>query len=85
MDTVRAADLERMKKTDIRAVDRDSLVDITDVHIDEKLPRAQRFAEFMHKVGNPYCFRCGGIVVKVAFADTDITLEDRLGHYLETL
>lgn len=85
MDTVQAADLEQMKKTDICTVDRDSLVDITDIHIDEKLPRAQRFAEFMRRVGNPYCFRCGKVVVKVAFADTDATLEEQLEHYLETL
>lgn len=85
MEMVQAADLEQMKKTDICMVDRDSLVDITDIHIDGKLPRAQRFSEFMRRVGNPYCFRCGKVVVKMAFADTEATLEDRLEHYLETL
>lgn len=85
MEAVQAADLEQMKKTDVCMVDRDSLVDIKEMHIDEKLPRAQRFSEFMRRVGNPYCFRCGKVVVKVAFADTEATLEDRLEHYLGTL
>ena len=38
-----------------------------------------------NQIGNPYCYRCGKVVVKVSFAETDATLEDRLEHYLKTL
>ena len=85
MENIQAIDLEQMKNVDIQTVDRDSLVDINDVRIDGKLPREQRFAEFIHQIGNPYCYRCGKVVVKVSFADTEATLEDRLEHYLKTL
>lgn len=85
METVSRTDLQKMKQMDIGTVDRDSLVDIKDVKVDRTLPRGQRFADFLRQIGNPYCYRCGKAVVKVSFADTDATLEDRLEHYLKTL
>lgn len=85
MENIQAIDLEQMKNVDIQSVDRESLVDINEVRIDGKLPREQRLAEFIRQIGNPYCYRCGKVVVKVSFADTDATLEDRLEHYLKTL
>jgi hypothetical protein len=74
-----------MKQVDVRTVDRDTLMDIRDVQVDRTLPRGQRFADFLRQIGNPYCYRCGKAVVKISFADTDATLEDRLEHYLKTL
>ena len=77
--------LAQMKEVDLHTVNKESLVDIREVHIDGKLPREQRFEDFLRQIRNPYCYRCGKIVVKVSFSDTDATLEDRLEHYLATL
>ena len=85
MDFINKEDLERMKQVDVRTVDRDSLVDIRAVKIDESLPKEQRFADFLRQIKNPYCFRCGKTVVKLNFADTDTTLEDCLKRYLRSL
>lgn len=85
MENIQAIDFEQMKNVDIQTVNRDSLVDINDVKIDKNLPREQRLVEFIRQIHNPYCYRCGKVVVKVSFAETDITLEDRLEHYLKTL
>ena len=85
MDTIQNIDLAQMRNVDVRTVDRDSLADISKIHIDTRLPREQRLAEFIRQIGNPYCYRCGKVVVKVSFADTEATLEDRLEHYLKTL
>lgn len=85
MEQMQAIDFEQMRNVDVQTVDRDSLVDINEVQIDGKLPREQRLAEFIRQIGNPYCYRCGKVVVKVSFANTDATLEDRLEHYLKTL
>ena len=86
METVRMMeDLAQMRKVDVRTVDREGLADIGTVQIDSTLPREERFADFLRQIKNPYCYRCGKIVVKVSFADTDATLEDRLEHYLATL
>lgn len=77
--------LAQMKEVDIHTIDRESLVDIREVKIDGKLPQEQRFKDFLRQIKNPYCYRCGKIVVKVSFSDTEVTLEDRLEHYLATL
>lgn len=78
-------ELAQMREVDLQTVDRESLVDIRKVQIDERLPREKRFEDFLRQIRNPYCYRCGKIVVKVSFSDTDATLEDRLEHYLATL
>lgn len=84
MEPTMALNFEQMKNVDIRTVDRDTLVDISEVHIDKKLPREKRMEDFIRQIRNPYCYRCGKAVVKVSFADTEATLEDRLEHYLKT-
>lgn len=77
--------LAQMREVDVHTVDRDSLVDIREVQIDGKLPREKKLEDFLRQIRNPYCYRCGKLVVKVSFSDTDATLEDRLEHYLATL
>lgn len=85
METALKLQLTQMKEIDIHTVDRESLVDIREVQVDGRLPREQRFQDFLRQIRNPYCYRCGKMVVKVSFSDTDATLENRLEHYLETL
>lgn len=76
--------VEEMKNVDVRTVNRDDLVDIRDVHIDRSLPKEDRIRSFVKQIRNPYCFKCGNVVVKTRFADTDVTLEERMEHYLRT-
>ncbi len=77
--------IEEMKNVDIRTVDRDALVDIHDVKIDRTLSKEERIRRFVEQIKNPYCFKCGEVVVKMAFSDTEATLEDRMEHYLRSL
>lgn len=67
---------------DIRTVSRDELVDIREVEIDPDQPKEERIKSFVRQIRNPYCFNVGNVVVKTVFADTDVTLDDRLEHYL---
>lgn len=85
IEKLRKADLAQMKAVDVRTVDRESLMDIRKVQMNKNLPRSEQFADFLKQVKNPYCYRCGKVVVKVSFSDTGITLEDRLEHYLGSL
>ena len=77
-----ALSMEQMKDIDLRTVNRDSLRDIESVSIDASLPKEERISDFIRQIGNPYCYRHGKYVVKVSFADTGVTLEDRLASYL---
>lgn len=72
----------RTQYTDLQAVDRDSLQDIQDVSIDTTLPKEERIRDYLRQIGNPYCYRHGKYVVKVSFADSGATLEERLVAYI---
>ena len=74
--------LEEMRDVDVRTVSRDDLVDIRDVVIDQDQPKEERIKSFIRQIRNPYCFKVGNVVVKTVFADTDVTLDDLLEHYL---
>lgn len=76
--------IEEMKNMDIRTVNPDDLVDIDSVHIDRSLPKEERIRDYIRQIKNPYCFKCGDTVVKISFADTDITLDQRMEHYLRS-
>jgi hypothetical protein len=58
------------------------LVDIRDVEIDPALPKEERRKSYLRQIKNPYLYRCGDMIVRVSFADTGPTLEDRLRQYL---
>ena len=77
--------IEEMRNVDVRTVDPETLVDITSVHLDGEQPRKDRIRNFLEQIKNPYCYRVGKVVVKVSFAETDVTLEDRLEHYIRGL
>jgi len=77
--------IETLKNIDIRAVDPDTLVDIRDVRVNADLPKQERLLDFINQIKNPYCYKCGKAVVKVSFAETEATLEDRLESYLLSL
>lgn len=70
-----------IQRPDIRTVDRSNLVDISSVKIDPKLPKQERIKSFISQIGNPYCYLDGSVVVGISYADTDISLEDRLKSY----
>lgn len=73
-----------MKQIDLSAVDRDALVDIRDVKVNMALPKQERAADFIRQIGNPYCYRHGKYIVRVAFSDTEVSLEERLAGYIRS-
>lgn len=78
-------DLRKLADVDIRTVQKDTLVDIKKVKIDPGLERKERISSFMQQIKNPYCFVCGGVIVKTGFAETEDTLEEKLNEYFQSL
>ena len=68
-------EIAQMKEVDIRAVDREALVDIKDVKINTELSDTERMIDFMQQIRNPYCYLCNGMVVKTRFVGKQ-SLED---------
>ena len=85
MNTVTASALDEMSRVDIRTVDPDTLVDIREVEVDHELPREARILNFIGKIKNPYCFKHGKVIVKVGFADTEDTFENKFENYLRSV
>lgn len=78
-------DFDALRQVDVRTVDLDTLVDINDVKIDEEWPREKRIAEFVRQIKNPYCFKVGKVAVSVGFSDDQVTFEQRMEQYLQSL
>ena len=74
--------LQEMQNVNPATVDRSTLADIADVKIDSYLPRDEQIVEYLRQIKNPYVFLCSGVVVKVSFAKTSATIEDKLEEYI---
>ena len=78
-------DFDAMKSVDIRTVDPETLVDINEINIDFNLPFVEKASAYLHQIQNPYCFKCGDVIVKLSYATTDITIEDCMEGFLRSL
>ncbi|MFR5631422.1 MAG: DUF6870 family protein [Monoglobales bacterium] len=76
---------QRMKNVDIRTVDKNQLVDLNSVVIDENKPIAERIESFVQQIQNPYCFRVGDIAVKVVYKEKGPTFQQNLEDMLMSL
>ena len=77
--------IEEMKAVDVRTVDPETLVDVTQIKIDESLSKEERVAEFLRQVKNPYCFRVGNMVVKNVYSNDGVSLRERFEQFARTL
>ena len=67
------------------STDRGVLRDIRNVVIDTSQPCPVRVKAFVEQIGNPYRYLDNGVVVEVSYADTDISLQDRLLAYASSI
>ena len=77
------ATLIKLKAQSHGEIDKSTLVDIRDITIDTTLPLAEKMASFIQQIKNPYVFRYKDKVVKISFADTEVTFEERIKDYFE--
>ena len=77
--------IDEMRNIDVRTVRADQLTDRRDIVIDQKLPQRERLQQYIRQVKKPYCYMDGGVVVKVSFANTKETIEDRLEAYIRSM
>lgn len=76
-----------MSQIDVETVDKDILVDIRDVNIDLNLSIDERRKQFLEQIKNPYCFKCGDIVIKLVFSNesNSPTMEECFKEYLANI
>lgn len=72
------AELEELKKVDVRTVDISDLEDIENIEIDSSLSPRERWMDFAEKIKNPFCFICNGMVVKISYSEAKESLENKM-------
>ena len=77
--------LQQMRNLDITQVDRSTLVDIRNIHVDSSLPAAKKMQSYFEQIVNPYCFLCGDTPVRIRFVAEDRTLKQSLCDYFLSL
>ncbi len=68
--------MEKFKVIDLCNVDIKDLVDVESVTINTKLPVSERKQQFIDQVGNPYIFKCNGIIVKNTYSEDGKSLDE---------
>jgi len=77
--------LQAMKNSTNEPINKESLVDIRDVRINQELPVTDRILQFIALTKNPYLYKYGDKVVRINFAETEVTFEERMKGYFEML
>lgn len=76
--------MENLKSLDIRTVLPETLENIEDVVIDTNLSVEDRMRAFVKQIKNPYCFRCGKLVVQVEYKESGKSINECLKEYIES-
>ena len=74
--------INSMQSADIRAIDKNALVDVQDFPFDNSLSKRERIEQVIERTKNPYCFRYGDLGVQVEFTDDGPTLCELLTNFL---
>ncbi len=74
--------LQELKRVNIKEVNPEELVDISEIEIDMKRSVQKRVKEYVKQVHNPYLVRVGEYVVKIGYSDCKETLNDRMKQYI---
>ena len=74
-----------MEKITAQNAARSLLKDINDVVIDTSQPCNDRVRNYVKQIGNPYCYLDNGVVVEIGYADTQVSLRDRLLSYASNI
>lgn len=77
--------LQELKRVNIKEVNPDELVDISEIEIDTKQSVQKRVKEYVEQVNNPYLVRVGEYVVKIGYSDCKETLNDRMKQYISKI
>ena len=77
--------LQELKRANIKEVNPDELVDISEIEINTKQSVQKRVEEYVEQVHNPYLVRVGEYVVKIGYSDCKETLNDRMKQYISKI
>lgn len=74
-----------MSDFDIKKTEFSTLKDINDVVIDTSVPCKDRVKNYIRQIGDPYRYLDNGVIVEIGYADTQVSLQDRLVSYASNI
>ena len=77
--------IEAMKNTNIKTIDKSCLVDIKNVSINPYDSPEKKMKDYIKQIKNPYCFLCGGYAIKLEFSDNNRTIEDCFSEFINAI
>lgn len=66
-------------------MEKEQLVYLAEIEIDNFSNKTERINSFIEKVGNPYAFRVGKVEVEISFESDGESLQDKMERYFETI
>lgn len=75
-------DWQKMQQIDIKSVNPEEVVDISQIEIDRRQPVARRVKNYVETVQNPFLVKVGDYIVKLGYSDGRETLNDRMKQYI---
>ena len=78
-------ELLAMKNSTEEPINKETLVDIRDVKVNQELSVTERILEFIASTKNPYLYKYGDKIVRISFTETEVTFEERMKGYFEML
>jgi len=85
MREISEIDLKLLSEVDINTINKMHLVDIRNITIDKEMSVNDRINEFLKQIKNPYCYKIGDTIVKIKFSNTNVTMEQQLEGYFNSL
>lgn len=77
--------LKALQEVSYDSTPKDTLVNVSELTLDETGTIFERIEKFIEEVKNPYIMQCGKTIVEVAFSDTEKTIESQMKSYLKSL
>ena len=75
-------DLSILKNVDLKEIDRDRIIDIRDIVIDMEKPKEDRIKAYLESNPNPYFVKCGDVLIRMSFSDSDVCIDNCIDRYL---
>ena len=68
--------IEEMKQLSIKECDKEQLMDLKSIEIDEEKSKEERILDYIRQVKNPYYFKVGDVAVRLSFDEGGRTFQE---------
>jgi len=74
--------LQKLQAVNFSSEDRERLIDIKTIRINQSLTKTERILQYIDDVHNPYLFKVGSTIVQVQYGKGNQTLQASVTHFL---